>query len=112
GGCEWNSGANQCEQGAIITPPGPETGGGICTYSQDTGGDSCEDGGDEFLSYTMIAEWSGLEEDRPTNCVNKSKVVKCPAQIALPFFNKNTFVLAIVAIFGIYFIAGLRKKKK
>ncbi|MBU2576436.1 MAG: hypothetical protein KKF50_01820, partial [Nanoarchaeota archaeon] len=70
----------------------------------------CENDG--FLVYKMIPTWIG-ESTAPEWCVNiKSESVKCPAQIALPFFNKNTFVLTIVAIFGIYFIAGLRKKKK
>ena len=90
-GCSWT--------GTECVDPGeefidPETGETFhCSYKQIVT-DDCEDG---FLSYTMQASWDGEEGEKKLACEAKTKnvTVECPAQIALPFFDMNTLVMAI-----------------
>ncbi len=81
-------------------------GGGTCTYSQQTT-DDCEDG---FLSYSWVATWNG-EGPKPDWCKDGSKVIECPAQVQLPFFNIYSLIAAAAIIALMYILVNLRKKK-
>jgi len=103
--CEWDTSESLCESiWEIKSPPSPAGEAGRCEYTETTTG-SCEDG---FLTSSWNATWtgSGINSD----CVDGQKIIECPAQIQLAFFNLYNMLITLLAIAGIYGILSLRKK--
>jgi len=91
----------QCSIGSTNPPIG------TCTYTSTTTG-SCETDG--FLSSSWTALWTGSSSSREASCVDGTKVIECPAQIPLSFFNLYNMLITLLAIAGIYGILSLKKK--
>lgn len=82
---------------------------GRCIYETQTD-DDCDDG---FLTYSWTATWISTNGvPQPTWCSSGSRVVECPAQIELPFFEAYNLITAIVLISLIYAVMIILKKKK
>jgi len=80
---------------------------GRCVYTETSTG-SCETDG--FLSSSWTAVWFGDPSEREASCVGGEKVIECPAQIPLSFFNLYNMLITLLAIAGIYGILSLKKK--
>ena len=86
---------------------------GTCKITQSSN-DNCDDG---FLTFSWTALWTfatgktaaddttGLQ----AKCINGSKTIECPAQIALPFFNMYSLLGALVVIALVYWALSRRK---
>lgn len=108
--CEWESGACVAKEnlsysscGSSGTPPSS----GVCVFTENTN-DNCDDG---ILTYSWTAIWQGNVSLPHPDCVDGGNSIECPAQIRLPFFNAYNFVIAILAIFAVYFLISRRHKK-
>lgn len=77
---------------------------GMCRYST-SADDDCPDG-----SLTYLATWIDDESEKPSWCENR--VIQCPTQIKLPFFNKYSLIATIILIAVIYYIMMILRKKK
>ncbi|MEX0920263.1 MAG: hypothetical protein WDZ69_01630 [Candidatus Pacearchaeota archaeon] len=133
--CYWDSGENECD--AKWNTDGDGTDGGTCTYTREDVTGSCET--DEFITFNWTAEWEwhdgnigeepgedgcldnyvlddGLcyldSEKQMETCQSDSRVALCPAQIALPFFNVYSFLIAILLIVAVYMILNMKKTGK
>jgi len=89
---------------------------GKCIYTQQSTGDTCDDG---FLSLSWTANWI-WDPSNPTHidpqnlqakCVDGSKTVECPAQIALPFFGTYNIIAALVVVGLVYWVLSVRGKR-
>jgi len=80
---------------------------GTCIYTTSTD-DDCSDG---YLSYSWTATWEGTGE-KPDWCEDGSRVMECPAQAKLPFFNKYSLIATIILIAVVYCVMIILKKKK
>lgn len=106
--CQFDT--TQCSGGEANS-----TGVGKCIYTQQSTGDTCEDG---FLSLSWIATWvwdeNNTEHKDPQNlqakCVDGSKTVECPAQIALPFFEVYNLIVALILVGVVYWVLSVRGK--
>lgn len=101
------SGDAQCQSG-LCTAPYSE---GKCTYTYSESGDDCSDG---LLEYSWTATWESSNNDpQPDSCSDGSRVVECPAQVQLPFFNTYSLIATVIVIALTYVIVSqLRKQKK
>ena len=107
--CEWNNG--ECVTVARCVTNCEERGDGTCTYRSSTIGTSCKEGA-EFMTLEITAEWKWTNGTIGFNsaCVGGKRTLECPAQIALPFFNFQTFIIAVLVIAGVYLVLGMSKK--
>ena len=104
--CAWNTTSSSC----YANVGGPA---GTCTYTQQTN-DNCDDG---FLTFSWTAQWTWFPGKTPADdpeglylqCVDGSKIVECPAQIALPFFNYYNLIVAFIMIGLIYWVLSMKK---
>ncbi len=101
--CSWNT---QCDSEFKLTDTETNATIGTCTYVESTT-DDCSDG---FLSYSWVSTWTGAQKDKPTECVDGSRVVECPALIQLPFFGIYNLIASTLLIVIIYFIIFKRKE--
>ena len=113
--CAWNSGTSACNTNVGATGAGG-TSIGLCTITQSSA-DNCDDG---FLTFSWTADWifatgktaaddvNGLE----AKCVDGSKTVECPAQVALPFVSTYSIISVLVVIALVYWALSMRKTKK
>ena len=112
--CAWNSESSLC-QGVGL--------GGLCRYASETLGEAtCEDG-DQFIEIRVTGTWSGDASDpKKIECETPvTRVLECPAQIALPFFGGSGsssgiygILITVLVVFAIYWVlnVGHRKKKQ
>ncbi len=108
--CSWDSNAGTCN--ANVDGPA-----GLCTFTQTSSGDTCDDG---FLTFSWTASWAfapgKTAADDTTGlrakCVDGSKTVECPAQIALPFFSTYSIIGVVIVIALIYWALTMRKSGK
>lgn len=88
--------------------------GGTCTITEtpksEVDPEGCKDDGKITSEWT--ASWNGGGESEANGCVGGSRVIQCPAQIALPFFNTYNFIVALILVALIYAILSLRGKIK
>ncbi len=107
--CYWNEVTSNCDTNVDNTA-------GRCIYTQSSG-DTCEDDG--FLTFSWTAQWIWNEgktaADDPTElhlkCIDGSKTVECPAQIALPYFTFYNVAAAVILIALVYWALATRGKK-
>ena len=130
GGDYGGSESYNCPPGVFECPPTGE-----CATNQQ-GSDTCDDG---FLTYswTSIINWDLLNDLGTSNpnypedlriindsgtlrcdtlgllnsCKDGSSTLTCPAQIELPFFDYNNFVITAVIIMLLYVVLKLTNKK-
>jgi len=122
--CNWNS--TDCnEDVTTITSDGFVI--GTCSRSENPNGDSCEDDG--LLSYSWDASWVWDSENNYTSnqdppegyyfeagsdgywhltdgsesqCLPGSRMIPCPAQVKLPYFDWKNLVITIIILGLIY----------
>jgi len=100
------AGSNECT-GGINCPASSST--GKCVYTETTTG-SCEEDG--FLSSSWTATWTGSASSRSASCVDGARVIECPAQIQLGFFNFYNVLITVLVIAGLYWVISIKKKGK
>ena len=142
--CEWDEteGCQATWDGVEENPnnPGTDLTIGTCTYTTDTGGETCGEGV-EFIGISWIGTWTwdslntytlepdpnngayvedplGSDDwhydpnDKQSLCVDSgTTTVMCPAQIELPFFGTWGIVVTIALIVLVYIVLNLKKKK-
>jgi hypothetical protein len=107
--CSWNAQTSSCNARVDESL-------GTCMYTQQTT-DDCSDG---FLTFRWTAQWTYAPGNGPENdtqglaaqCVDGSKIVECPAQIALPGFSALNVISVIVVIVLVYWALSMKKGKK
>jgi len=108
---------------------------GTCTYTEDTGGETCGEGV-EFIGISWTHNWTwdpanNYGETNPDGgdyvfddgawrydplkiyleCTDGSDTFPCPAQIQLPFFGLHSLIIIIALIVLVYIILNLKKSK-
>ena len=107
--CSWDSVASTCN--ANVDGPA-----GLCTITQNSE-DNCDDG---FLTFSWTAVWTFATGKNATDdvnglqakCVDGSKTIECPAQIALPFVSTYSIISVLVVIALVYWALSMRKLKR
>lgn len=128
--CYWNTTTMGCEGSWVafdindtIFPPSKKD-AGLCHYTTDST-DTCEDDGYRSVIWTAWWDWNPTCDidcqNKPENIAQKDQceaangridAIKCPAEIALPFFTWYN-ALAILVIIGIvYWVLESQKGKK
>lgn len=115
-GCDSNC---DFDTSSCTGDPDVPTGVGKCTYDEDTGGDTCDDG---FLTFSWTAVWTwdpscdatcrAENQDTRNKCADGSRTIECPAQIPLPFFGAYNFIVALAIIALIYILWSSNQGKK
>ena len=108
--CSWDSGTSGCNP--VVDGPA-----GLCTITQG-GADTCDDDG--FLTFSWTAVWTFATGKNATDdvnglqakCVDGSKTIECPAQIALPFVSTYSIISVLVVIALVYWALSMRKLKR
>jgi len=110
--CDWD--ANSCKTKSFASSEGQ------CTYTSTSDGDCATD---QFVTLTVDGTWIGSEGAEKTACETQTtRVLECPAQIALPFFGGaasgiyGVLITALVVV-AVYWIINLnhgheRKRRK
>ncbi|GAI90555.1 unnamed protein product, partial [marine sediment metagenome] len=108
---------------------------GTCTYTEDAGGETCEEGV-EFIGISWTHNWdwgvndfgSGENPDGGDyvfdegawrydplktylGCTDGFDSIPCPAQIQLPFFGLHSLIVIIALIVLVYIIWNFKKSK-
>ena len=105
--CSWNSESSLC-QGVGL--------GGLCRYSSETLGEATCEAGDQFIEIRVTGTWSGARPDPQgldLKCETPvTRVLECPAQIALPFFGIYGILITVLLVVGVYGVLSLRSNRR
>jgi hypothetical protein len=105
--CYWNSTLSRCGPSINYSSlcQGGSSSSKVCNWLESSTENLCGSQGKIVVTYNASGDVGSLMPNG-VNCSNIQTDYPCSASVQLPFFDKFSFILSLLAIVGVYFIVS------